>query len=128
MAISWFNSNLTNGNDVRHGFGGNQILPQLVSSLFSILLKNDEIHVLEEEARLIMCSQATCMLDKYLIKRDVASLIFTQYVLCENARLVSTMTSFGSSKMVSKFLESKHGTYCKMFLLWFFAKKTLNDQ
>jgi hypothetical protein len=47
------------------------------------------------------------MLDKYLIKRYVISLIFTQYVLCENARLVLAMILFGSSKMVSRFLDSK---------------------
>jgi hypothetical protein len=88
-----------------------------MSGLFSILLKNVQIHVLEEEARLIMCSQVVCMLDKYLIKRYVVSLIFTQYVLCENARLVSTMTFFGSSTMVFRFLENKHDTYCKTFLL-----------
>ncbi len=128
MGISWFNINLTDGIVVRHGFGGNQGLPQVMSGLFSILLKNVQIHVLEEEARLIMYSQIACTLDKYLIKRYVVSLIFTQYVLCENARLVSTMTLFRSSTMVFKFLESKHDTYCKKFLLWLFAQKNLNDQ
>jgi hypothetical protein len=128
LAISWLNINLTDGIVVRHGFGGNQGLPQIMSGLLSTLLKNVQIHVLEEDARLILCSQIACMLDKYLIKRYVVSLIFTQYVLCENARLVLTMTFFGSSKMVSRFLESKHDTYCKKFLLWLFAKNNLNGQ
>jgi hypothetical protein len=94
-----------------------------VFGLFSILLKNVDIHVLEEKARLIICNQTTCMLDGYLIKRYDVSLTFTQYVLCENARLVSTMTFFGSSKMVSKFLENKHNIYCKFFLKKISAKK-----
>jgi hypothetical protein len=72
---------------------------------FLFLLRNVEIHVLEEEVVLILCSQITCIVDKYLIKRYVISLIFTQYVLCENARLVSAMILFGSSKMVSRFFE-----------------------
>jgi hypothetical protein len=50
------------------------------------------------------------MLKKYLIKRYVVSLIFTQYVLCENARLVSAMIIFGSSNMVSRFLDNKQDT------------------
>jgi hypothetical protein len=78
-----------------------------VAGLFSILLKNVEIHVLEEKAMLILCSQTTCMLDKYLIKGYAISLIFTQYVLCENERLVLAMIVFGSSKMVSRFLDNK---------------------
>jgi len=81
---------------------------------FSIfILKNVEIHVLEEEVVLIMCSQVGCMLDKYFIKRYAIGLIFTQYVLCENARLVSTMIFFGSSNMESRFLDSKSDIYCK---------------
>ncbi len=81
--------------------------------LFSILLKNVEIHVLEKKVVLIMCSQITCMLDKYLIKRYAINLIFTQYVLCENARLVLVRILFGSSKMVSRFLDNKQDTYYK---------------
>jgi hypothetical protein len=77
--------------------------------------KNVEIHVLEEEVVLIMCSQVACMLDKYFIKRYVIGLIFTQYVLCENARLVSTMIFFGPSKMVSRFLDSKSDTNVNSF-------------
>ncbi len=107
MAISWLNSNPTDGIDVRHGCDGNQGLPQVVYGMFSILLKNVNIHILEEEAKLIVCNQTSCMLDRYFIKRYDVSLIFTQYVLCENARLVSIMTFFGSSKMISRFLESK---------------------
>jgi len=48
---------------------------------------------------LILCSQVGYMLDKYLIKKYVVILIFTQYVLCENTRLVSAMILFRSSKM-----------------------------
>jgi hypothetical protein len=77
---------------------------------FLFLLKSVEIHVLEEEMVLVLCGQVACMLDKYLIKRYVVSLIFTQYVLCENARLVSAMILFECSKMVSKFLDSKQDT------------------
>jgi hypothetical protein len=50
------------------------------------------------------------MLDKYLIKRYIVSFIITQYVLCENARLVSTMILFGSLKTISRFLDSKQDT------------------
>jgi len=84
-----------------------------VASLFFTLLKNVEIHVLEEEAVLILCSQTTYMVNKYLIKRYVISLIFTQYVLCKNVGFVLVMILFGSSKMVSRFLDSKQNTYCK---------------
>jgi hypothetical protein len=80
----------------------------LVYILF--LLKNVGIHVLEKEAMLVLCSQVVYMLDKYLIKRYVVSLIFTQYVLCENARLVPIMILFGSSKIVSRFLDNKQDT------------------
>jgi hypothetical protein len=91
--------------------GGNQGLPQVVANLFSTLLKNVEIHVLE--VMLILCNQIVCMLDKYFIKKIVISLILTQYVLCENAMLDSAMILFRSSKMVSRFLENKQDTYCK---------------
>jgi hypothetical protein len=78
---------------------------------FLFLFKSVEIHVsLEEEAVQVLCSQIARMLDKYLIKRYAISLIFTQYVLCENERLVSTMILFGSSKMVSKVLDNKQDT------------------
>jgi hypothetical protein len=50
------------------------------------------------------------MLDKYLIKRYIVSFIITQYVLCENARLVSTMILFGYLKTISRFLDSKQDT------------------
>jgi hypothetical protein len=63
----------------------------VVGLFFIFIKKNIEIHVFEEEVVLIMCSQIACMLDKYFIKRYAIGLIFTQYVLCENARLVSTM-------------------------------------
>ncbi len=63
----------------------------MVGLFFIFIKKNIEIHVFEEEVVLIMCSQIACMLDKYFIKRYAIGLIFTQYVLCENARLVSTM-------------------------------------
>ncbi len=84
-----------------------------MAGLFSILLKNVEIHALEKEMVLTLCNQTTCTLDKYFIKKYVVSLFFTQYVLCENPMLVSTMILFGSSKMVSKFLDNKQDTYCK---------------
>jgi len=70
-------------------------------------VKNVEIHVMEEEVGLILCSYTAYMLDKYLIKKNVVKLIFTQYILCENARSVLAMILFGSSKMMSKFLDSK---------------------
>jgi hypothetical protein len=72
-----------------------------------LFVKNVEIHVFKEKAKLILCSQVAYMLDKYFIKRYVVKLIFTQYVLCENARLFSAMILFGSSKMVSKFSNTK---------------------
>jgi hypothetical protein len=63
------------------------------------------------------------MLDKYLIKRYDVSLIFTQYVLCENARLVSTMILFGSLKMVSNFFEVSRTPNVNSFFFDFLAKK-----
>jgi predicted transglutaminase-like protease len=56
---------------------------------------------------LVLCSQIAYMLDKYFIKKYVVILIFTQYVLCENTRLVSTTILFGSSNMVSRCLDNK---------------------
>jgi hypothetical protein len=61
---------------------------------FLFLLKSVGIHVLEEKTVLVLCSQVVYMLDKYLTKIYVVSLIFTQYVLCENARLVSNNDPF----------------------------------
>ncbi len=73
----------------------------------AISLKSVEIHVLGEEVVLVLCGQVACMLYKNLIKRYAISFIFTQYVLCENASLVSAMILFESSKMVFRFLDNK---------------------
>jgi hypothetical protein len=62
------------------------------------------------------------MLDRYLIKRYVVNLIFTQYVLCKNARLVSTMTLFGSSKMIFRVLEVSRTPIVKSFFFDFCKK------
>jgi len=47
---------------------------------FLFLLKNVEIHFLEEEVVLVLCGQVACMLKKYLIKKICCKFDF--YIIC----------------------------------------------
>jgi hypothetical protein len=98
-----------------------------MGGLFFFLLKSVGILVLEEEVVMVLCSQIVYMLDKYLIKRYVVSFIFTQYVLCENARLVPTMILLDPQRWCLDFWILRKTPNVNNFFFDFLPRK-INDQ